>query len=75
MDAALKYKLVEKIIQSDDDALLDQVKQVLGIKDTDYWRELPPALKTEIHTAKSELDKGMGIPHSQAVAEIAAFLK
>lgn len=75
MDAALKYKLVEKIIQSDDDALLNRVKTILGIKDTDFWSELPKELKAEIHNAKAELDNDLGIPHAQVSAEIASFMK
>ncbi|WP_028297468.1 hypothetical protein [Olivibacter sitiensis] len=41
MDAALKYKIVEKIIQSEDDAVLNKIKSLLGIQDKDFWHELP----------------------------------
>lgn len=75
MDAALKYKLVEKIIQSDDDVVLNRVKTILEIKDTDFWSELPKELKAEIRSAKAELDNDLGIPHAQVSAEITDFLK
>jgi len=75
MDTTLKYKLIEKIIQSDDEALLNSVKAVLGISDTDYWQELQSGLKNEINNAKAELDAGLGIPHNRVVDDIEAFLK
>ena len=70
----MKYKLVEKIIQSDDDVLLNQVKTVLGIKDSDFREDLSPEMKSNIHAGEGGL-KGSGISHDQLVDEIKSYLK
>jgi hypothetical protein len=70
MDIAIKYKIVEKIIQSNDDNLLNEIKSLLGLFEGDFWAELPSEVKQAINEAKGELDRGEGIPHSQVMAEI-----
>jgi len=76
MDIALKYKIVEKIIQSDDDALLNEVGAILGVPQTDFWVELPEAVKQSINKAKAQLDRGEGIPHDKVMADVKSrFLK
>ena len=60
MDMESKYKKVEKINQSVHD----------------FWNDLPLEIKQAINKAKSELDRGEGIPHEEAMAEIKrSFLK
>jgi hypothetical protein len=70
MDIALKYKIVEKIIQTNDDTLLNEIKSLVGLSDHDFWHDLPVHVKEDINQAKSELDKGEGIPHAQVMTEI-----
>ncbi|MEJ7779174.1 MAG: hypothetical protein WKF68_06260 [Daejeonella sp.] len=70
MDIALKYKIVEKIIQSNDDSLLNEIKSLVGLSEVDFWNELPTELKQALNKAKGELDRGEGIPHSQVISEI-----
>lgn len=70
MDIALKYRIVEKIIQSNDDTLLNEIKALVGLSEGDFWTELPTELKQAVNKAKAELDRGEGIPHSRVIAEI-----
>jgi len=70
MDIALKYKIVEKIIQSEDDVLLNEVGAILGVPQTDFWHELSEEVKQSINDAKAQLDRGKGIPHDKVMAEI-----
>ena len=41
MDAAAKFKMVEKIMATEDDALLEEVKSLLGLSERDW---IAPAL-------------------------------
>lgn len=75
MDAALKYKIVEKIIQSEDDAVLNKIKSLLGIQDKDFWHELPLQVQQQINQAKQELDDGKGVLHEDVMAEINRFIQ
>lgn len=70
MDIALKYKIVEKIIQSNDDNLLNEIRSLIGLSETDFWAEIPVEVKQAINKAKAELDRGEGIPHAQVMTEI-----
>ncbi len=76
MDIALKYKIVEKIIQMNDDLLLNEIRSLVGLSERDFWRDTPGELKVTVNKAKEELDRGEGIPNAQVMAEIKArFLK
>lgn len=76
MDIALKYKIVEKIIQTDDDLLLNEIKSLVGLSEGDFWKDVPVEVKRAVNKAKEELDRGEGIPHSQLMTEIKEkFLK
>jgi hypothetical protein len=70
MDIETKYKIVEKIIQSNDDSLLSEVNLLLGLSEGDFWKEIPEEVKEAIHQAKAQLDQGEGIAHEQITAEV-----
>ncbi len=76
MDIALKYKIVEKIIMSNDDQLLNEIKCLIDLAENDFWAETPFEVKQAINKAKAELDEGEGTSHAQIMTEIKSrFLK
>lgn len=76
MDIALKYKIVEKIIQTNDDILLNEIKALIGLSENDFWHDLPFEVQQAINQAKSQLDDGEGIAHEQVMLEVKdRFLK
>ena len=70
MDISLKYKIVEKIIQSNDDKILNQIKALLNVPEPDFWDDIPENVQKAINEAKSQLDKGEGIPHSEVMTDV-----
>lgn len=70
MDIALKYKIVEKIIQSDDDSKLNEIISILGVQQDDFWSLLPDSVKSSIDKAKSELNRGEGLSHDSVMSEV-----
>ncbi|SEO79572.1 hypothetical protein SAMN05192574_11356 [Mucilaginibacter gossypiicola] len=70
MDIALKYKIVEKIIQSNDDNILNEINSLLGLSENDFWSDLPTPIQRAIDKAKNQLDQGEGIPHEEVMAKI-----
>ncbi|GGH15470.1 hypothetical protein [Mucilaginibacter phyllosphaerae] len=70
MDIALKYKIVEKIIQSSDDYILNQIQTLLNVPEPDFWDDIPENIKKAIGEAKEELDRGEGIAHAQVMADV-----
>jgi gas vesicle protein len=76
MDNSLKYKIVEKIIQSNDENLLNEIKSLIGLSETDFWTEIPEEIKKSINKAKEELDRGEGLEYDDVMDEIKSrFLK
>ena len=65
-----KIKIVEKIIQSNDEGLLNEIKSLVGLSEGDFWAELPAEVKQAVNQAKGELSRGEGIPHSQLMTEV-----
>lgn len=70
MDNSIKYKIVEKIIQSNDESLLNEIKSLVGLSEGDFWADLPAEVKQAVDKAKGELNRGEGLPHSQVMAEV-----
>ena len=76
MDAATKFKMVERIIATEDDALLDEVKSLLGLSDHDFWFDLSDAAKASIQRGLEQSKRGETRPHEEVMAEIkSTFLK
>lgn len=68
MEIALKYKIVEKIIQSDDEAVLNEIVALLGVSESDFWHDLPENVKSQIGDAITQLDNGQGVLHDDVMA-------
>jgi hypothetical protein len=71
MDIKEKNALVKKLLDTEDEVILDQVKALLeDDEEKDFWDELPEHVKASIQQAKAELERGEGIPHEKVMAEI-----
>ena len=76
MDASTKFKMVEKIIATEDDALLEEVKSLLGLSEHDFWDDLNDSTKASIQRGLEQSNRGETRPHEDVMAEIKArFLK
>ncbi len=73
MDIESKYKIVEKIIQSNDEILLNEIKLLIGLSEVDFYHDLPEKVKQAINNAKSELDRGEGIAHETVKNMLAQY--
>ena len=72
MDIALKHKIAEKIIEINDDDLLDEIKALVGLSEQDFWNDIPLEVRRAIDAAKGQLDNGEGIPHADVMADVKA---
>jgi hypothetical protein len=70
MDISLKHKIAERIIESEDDVLLNEIKSLIGLSEGDFWDNLPNEIQNEINLSKNEHDKNEGIiPHLEVMQE------
>ncbi|HMR57486.1 MAG TPA: hypothetical protein PLM56_02175 [Cyclobacteriaceae bacterium] len=70
MDIDTKYKLLEKLIQTREDAVLDQVKAVLGGYDKDFWDTLDNETQNSILRGKDQSQKGQTRPHDEVMTAL-----
>jgi predicted transcriptional regulator len=76
MDVKTKYMLLEKLIQTDNDAILDQVKAILGDNDKDFWDDLDSESQASILRGQAQARKGETRPHAEVMKDIKSrFLK
>lgn len=65
MDLISKYDLIERIVKSNDEALLQQVKNLLEEEEAESWEDMDPSLKASIKKGVAQAEKGQGIPHKK----------
>lgn len=70
MDIETKYKIVEKIIQTNDDNLLQEINALLGLSEDDFWKDIPEEVKEAINQAKAQLNRGEGIVNEEVTVEV-----
>ena len=70
MNSAVKYKMISKINNSKDDALLNQIRDFLGIEEVDLWDELGVEDQEAINEGLSQLNEGKTVSHQSVQEEI-----
>jgi hypothetical protein len=60
MTVGEKYRIVEKIIQTEDESILSEIKSLLGIDDSsaEYWNTVPDTIKNTIEESLEQIKKG-----------------
>ncbi|WP_069658003.1 hypothetical protein [Arcticibacter eurypsychrophilus] len=76
MDIALKFKIVERIVQMDDEKLLNEIKSLVGLTDDDLIVMEPQKATESAPLPTPETLHGESDPQSEVMAElINRFLK
>ena len=71
MDISVKYKMISKIINSDDEHVLIAIKSLLGIEDeVDFWDELSTNDQAAINEGLEQLASGQHVSHQSVRKEI-----
>jgi len=70
MDLISKYDLIERIVQTTDEAVLIQLKHVLDEQDAESWEDLDPEFKASINRGLKQADNGKVIPHKEVMDRI-----
>jgi predicted transcriptional regulator len=75
MDSTLKYQLIEKIVQTNDESLLQEIKVLLESASGDWWEKTSQAERESIERGIQQADRGEVIPHEQAWSQLLASRK
>lgn len=72
MTVGEKYRIVEKIIQTEDESILSEIKNLLGINDAsaDYWETIPDTIKHTIEESLEQIKKGNVHANEEVMADI-----
>ncbi len=69
-----KLEVTQAILNTDNMAMLRQVKAVIEAYKTDLWDELSDRHKQSIATARKQLKNGEGIPHKTVMKKYKKLL-
>jgi hypothetical protein len=69
MDVTLKYSLIEKLVNTEDEAVLNQVKDFLSLE-KNYWDTINPTLKASLEEALLQVEKKEYVEHEQVIKNI-----
>lgn len=67
MDTEQKYRLIEKLVLSEDENLLSQIQQLIEGNELQFWDEMNPKLKASIKRGLEQSKAGMGVAHEDAM--------
>ncbi|WKN40739.1 hypothetical protein [Tunicatimonas pelagia] len=70
MDVATKYRIVEKIINTEDEGLLKEIDALLNLSDADFWDDLSASTKASIQRGLEDAQQGRTRPHQEVMNEI-----
>ena len=75
MDSTLKYQLIEKIVQTNDESLLQEIKALLESASGDWWEKTSQVERESIERGIQQADPGEVTPHEQAWSQLLASRK
>ena len=71
---AEKLELVKRLLDTDDESVLQEVKNVFESHEKDFWSDLPEHVKAGIERAKKQAEAGMLTPHDEVMKKYAKYL-
>ena len=70
MSPALKYQIIEKIVQTTDESLLQEIKALLESASGDWWNTISEAERADIDEGLAQAERGETISHEEAMRQI-----
>ena len=72
---AEKLELIERIIQLENQDILQQIKEMLTEPSSDWWEQINEQEKNAIEVGLKQAEQQEGIPHQEALQQIQAQRK
>jgi predicted transcriptional regulator len=71
----LKQDILQLVESSQDEAILNEVRQLLQHPAEDWWDELTEAQKASVERAEADVAEGRVFTHEQVKADLKKWLK
>jgi len=69
-----KIELAKRLLETDDEAVLLQIKEVFENNDKDFWNDLPEHVKAGIERGQKQAAEGKLTPHDEVMKKYAKYL-
>ncbi|WP_234997876.1 hypothetical protein [Mucilaginibacter sp. OK098] len=69
-----KIELAKRLLETEDEAILIQIKEVFENHDRDFWIELPEHVKAGIARGQKQAAEGKLTPHDEVMKKYAKYL-
>jgi hypothetical protein len=69
-----KLELVKRLLDTDDESVLQEVKTVFENHEKDFWTDLPEYVKTGIERSRKQAEAGLLTPHDEVMKKYVKYL-
>ena len=69
-----KIILAKRLLETDDEAVLLQIKEVFDNNEKDFWNDLPEHVKAGIERGRKQAAEGKLTPHDEVMKKYAKYL-
>jgi hypothetical protein len=69
-----KIELVKRLLETDDEAVLLQIKEIFESHDKDFWNDLPEHVKAGIERGKKQAEDGKLTPNDEVMKKYVKYL-
>ncbi|WP_179412264.1 hypothetical protein HDF19_03225 [Mucilaginibacter sp. E4BP6] len=69
-----KIALAKRLLETDDEAVLNQIKQIFESQEKDFWNDLPEQVKAGISRAQKQAAEGKLTSHDEVMKKYTRYL-
>jgi hypothetical protein len=69
-----KLELVKRLLDTDDESVIQQVKEIFESHEKDFWNDLPEHVKAGTERARKQADAGLLTPHEEVMKKYTRYL-
>jgi hypothetical protein len=71
---AEKIELAKRLLGTDDEAVLLQIKEIFESNEKDFWQDLPDHVKAGIEKGRQQVTEGKLTAHNEVINRYAKYL-
>jgi len=69
-----KIELMKRLLDTDDESVIKQVKDIFESHEKDFWNDLPENVKAGIERSRKQADAGLLTPHKEVMKKHTKYL-
>ncbi len=69
-----KIELAKKVLETDDLALLEQIKSLFEVNQKDFWDDLPEHMKESVKKGQQQAKDGVLTTHDEVMSKYQKYL-